>query len=87
MLNRKTTAAALLALALTTTLAASSAEAHPRFGWGIGAGIAAGALIGAAAASTYAEPVYVGGPVYRCHFVRRFDAWGYPHTVRVCDAY
>ncbi len=88
MLPRKT-AVALTALTLTATLAASNAaQAHPRFGLGLGVGLAAGALVGAAVASSaYAQPAYVAGPAYRCRFITRYDAWGYAHTVRVCDAY
>jgi hypothetical protein len=86
MLSRKT-ALALTALTLTATLVASNAaQAHPRFGWGIGAGLVAGALVGAAVASS--QPAYVVAPGYRsCRLVTRYDGWGYAHTVRVCDVY
>ena len=82
MTKSKTIAAALAALTLATALTATSAaQARPRFGAGLGIGFAAGALIGAAAASTY-QPVYV----YReCHYVRRYDNWGNHYLVKVCD--
>lgn len=86
MTRTKTIAAALAALALATTFTAigGQAQAHPHFGhgWGIGAGFAAGALIGAAAASNaYYAPGYA-----ECHYVNRYDRWGnYLRTVKVCD--
>jgi len=41
-------------------------------------------LIGAAAASSYAGPVYVS-PDYRdCRLVERYDRWGNVRIVRVC---
>lgn len=80
-------AAALAALTLTTAFAATSGEAQARHrhGVGIGIGIAAGALIGAAVASSaYAEPAYG----YRdCRYVERYDRWGNLRVVRICDAY
>ena len=71
----KTAAAALAALTLTAGLVAtsSSAQAFPKKGYwgpGIGLGIAAGALIGAAAynnaygAPAYVTPGYVVDPGY-----------------------
>lgn len=71
------------------TAATSQAQAGHRWGAGLGVGLAAGALIGAAAASNaYAGPAYVSGPAYRdCRIVKRMDAWGYWHRVRICDAY
>ena len=84
MTKSKITVATLTALTLTGTLAATSgsAQAHSHLGWGIGAGFAAGALIGAAAAS---GPVYVT-PGYRdCRLVERYDRWGNVRVIRVCD--
>jgi hypothetical protein len=85
MTKSKTIAAALAALTLATTFTAigGQAQAHPHFGhgWGIGAGFAAGALIGAAAASNAYD-----APGYReCRLVDRMDRWGYVHTVKICD--
>ncbi len=82
MTKSKTIAIALTTLTLATTFTAfgSQAQAHGRLGWGIGAGIAAGAIIGAAAAS---NGYYYG---YRdCHWVQRVDYWGNVHTYKVCD--
>ena len=89
MTKSKTFTAALAALTLATALAATngSAEARPRFGVGLGIGFAAGALIGAAAASNaYAGPTYVTGPGYaECRYVERVNRWGYVRVVKVCD--
>jgi hypothetical protein len=85
MTKSKITAVALTALTLTATLAATSgsAQAHSHLGWGIGAGFAAGALIGAAAATS--GPVYVT-PGYRdCRLVERYDRWGNVRLIRLCD--
>jgi len=85
MTKSKITVATLTTLTLIGTLAATSgsAQAHSHLGWGIGAGFAAGALIGAAAAST--GPVYVT-PGYRdCRLVERYDRWGNVRVIRVCD--
>ena len=87
-MKTKIAAAALAALTLTTAVVASSgeAQARPRWGW-IGAGFAAGMLVGAAATSSaYAGPGYVVGPGYRsCRYVERFDRWGNLRVVQVCD--
>ena len=76
--------ATLAALALAGCLVATSgnAQAHPRFGVGLGIGIATGALIGAAAASSA-----YGGPVYSCRYVERYDRWGNIRLIKVCDLY
>ena len=94
-MSRKTIAAALTALTLVTTLAATSGQAQAKsWGTALGVGIAAGALVGAAAASNaygygyYGGPAYVVEPGYRCRRVARYDAWGnYIRTVRICDGY
>jgi hypothetical protein len=87
MTKPKITAVTLAALTLAGTLAATSgsAQAHSHWGTGVGIGIAAGALIGAAAASSaYAGPVYVT-PGYRdCRLVERYDRWGNLRIVQVC---
>jgi hypothetical protein len=76
----KTIAAALAALTLATTFTAigGEAQARPRFG----IGLAAGALIGIAAASnsSYYAPGY-----RECSYVDRLDRWGNLYTVKVCD--
>ena len=86
----KTTIASVAAAALVmgTVMVSSTSEAHARPGWGLGLGIglAAGALVGAAAASTYA-PAYVvpAYPAYRCHWVPQYNYWGaYIGSTRVC---
>lgn len=76
----KTIAAALAALTLATAFTAfgSEAQARPRFGAALGIGVAAGVLIGAAAAANsygYRE----------CRYVDRLDRWGNIYTVKVCD--
>jgi hypothetical protein len=85
-LKTKMAAAALAALTLGTTVVASTSEAQARWGgWGgVGVGLAAGALIGAAAASNaYAQPTYVYGP--RCRWIRQYDGYGYyVGTTKVC---
>ncbi len=87
MTRSNTIAAALAALTFATTFTAFAGEAqahHAHWGRGAGLGFAAGALIGAVAASSaYAAPTY---SYTECQYVRRYDRWGYPHTVRVCDA-
>ena len=87
MTKSKITTATLAALALAGTLAVTggTAEAHSHWGAGVGIGIAAGALIGAAAATNaYGGPVYVA-PAYReCRLVERYDRWGNLRVVQVC---
>jgi hypothetical protein len=88
MTKSKSIAAALAALTLAATLfaAGGEAQARPRFGAGLGIGLAAGALIGVAAASSaYAEPVYVSRGYRECRTVERYDRWGNLRTVRICD--
>jgi hypothetical protein len=77
--------AASLALAMGTVLLAGATEAQARPGWGagLGIGLAAGALLGVAAASSYA-PAYVV-PAYRCYWQPRYNAFGaYVGSARVC---
>ena len=77
----KTIAAALAAVTLATAFTASTAQARPRFGAGLGIGLAAGAVLGAAAVSSGYGPVYVR----ECHYERRWDNWGNRYLVKVCD--
>ena len=82
MTKFKIAAATLAALTLATAFG-GQAQAHPRWGWGVGAGFAAGAIIGAAAASN--SSYYYG---YRdCHWVQRVDDWGNVRTYKVCNYY
>ncbi len=81
----KFAATVLAAVTLTTAFAATSgqAQAGHRHGVGIGIGIAAGALVGAAiASSAYAGPAYV---VRECRYVERYDRWGNVRMVKVCN--
>jgi hypothetical protein len=85
MLKSKIAAAALAALTLASVVLPGEAQARPRFG--LGFGIAAGALLGATIASgAYGAPGYYDPGYRRCRFVRDFDAYGYPRVVRVCGA-
>jgi hypothetical protein len=85
----KLAAGAVAALTLTAGVLAAPTEAKAwKGGWGpaLGFGIAAGALAGAAYA-TSGPGYYVGGPV-GCRWVARYDSWGnYRGSVKVCDLY
>ena len=79
---------AALALAASLAIPTSSANAGGK-GWGIGAAIVGGAIVGAAVANSYsyAQPVYVDG-YRRCRFVRHYDDAGfYLGTAKVCRYY
>jgi hypothetical protein len=76
----KTLAAALAALTLATAFTVTGeAQARPRFGTGLAIGLAAGTIIGIAASSTAAEPVY------DCRYVERYNRFGNLRVVKVCD--
>lgn len=81
MITKSKIAAALAVVTLAGGLATTSAEAK---GWGVG--IAAGALVGAAVAtSAAANGVYYVDGGYRCRWERRYDRFGYyVGTVKVC---
>ena len=87
MTKSKTIATALAALTLATTFTAigGQAQAHPHFrhGYGLGIGLAAGTLIGIAAATS--GPAYVAPGYTECHYVGRYDLCGNLRTVKVCD--
>ena len=86
MTKSKTITVALAAITLATTFTAfgGQAQAHSHFGRGLGWGIAAGVLVGAAVASNS----YYYSPGYReCRYVERVDRWGNLRTIRVCDVY
>ena len=76
-----TRTAAVLAAALTLTAAfAAPAQAKPKFGPALGAGIVAGTMLGIAATSAYAGP--------RCMYIDTFDAWrNYADLRRVCKVW
>lgn len=88
MTKSKITAATLTALTLADTLLAATsgtAQAH-HWGTGVGIGIAAGALIGAAVVtSTYGGPVSVTPGYPSCRLIERYDRWGNVRVIRVCD--
>ena len=75
-LTKKFAVASVAALAMGAVLTTGSeAQARP-WGLGLGIGLAAGAVVGAAIASSH--PYYYG-PAYAyrpCHWVRQFDAYG-----------
>jgi hypothetical protein len=81
--------AAVLAVTLVTAVAAASSDAEARgWGWGsdLGVGIAAGALIGAAAADAYASGYYYDPAFPRCQRVPQYDGHGnYVGSTRVCN--
>jgi len=87
MTKSKTIAAALAALTFATTFTAiggqAQAHSHSHFGPGLGIGFAAGALIGAAAASS--NSYYVAPGYDECRFVNRVDRWGNVRTIKICD--
>jgi hypothetical protein len=86
MTTKSKIVAALAVVTLAGGLATTSAEAK---GWHIGAGLAAGALVGAAVVtSAAANGVYYVDGGYRCRWERRYDAFGfYVGRVKVCRAY
>lgn len=83
---KKIATATLAALTLATTLAATSAEARPRYwghrgyGWGAGAGIVGALAVGGLIAASASRPAYGGyyayGPVRRCDMVERINRYG-----------
>ncbi len=84
MTKTKIIAAALASLTLATsfTVIGGEAQARPRFGAGLGFGLVAGALVGAAVASNS----YYYAPDYReCRYVERMDRWGNLRVIKVCD--
>jgi hypothetical protein len=88
-MSTKTKIAATLVAAATfgATMLSGSGEAQAHhWGWrGAGLGFAAGALIGAAAASSaYAGPGYAYYAP-RCRWIRQYNAYGYyVGTAKVC---
>ncbi len=85
MTKSKTVAAALAALTLASTFTAigGEAQARPRFGAGLGIGLAAGMLIGTAAAAN--SSYYYGSGYRECRYVERINRWGNVYTVKICD--
>jgi hypothetical protein len=88
-IKTKILAATLAAATLGTTALTTSGQAQAHgWGWGpaVGVGIAAGTILGAAAATVYG-PGYYYDPAYpRCHPLAQYDAYGrYIGSTRVCD--
>jgi hypothetical protein len=85
-IKSKIAALALVALAVTGTIASTTtrAEAKPfGLGWGIGAGLVGAAIVGSAIAAN--DGNYYDG-YRRCGWVRQFDAYGnYIGRVRTCN--
>lgn len=82
-------AGALAVLTLATSLAIPTSSAQARGGWGIGAAVLSGMVVGAAVASSapYGGYYYVDG-YRRCRWERQYDAFGYyVGTVKVCRYY
>jgi hypothetical protein len=79
--TRKNTIFALAILTLGSAAFATGAEARPRhWGWGAGAAIAGGVVLGSMLAASHAhaaEPVYVEDDApRRCFTVERFNRFG-----------
>ncbi len=75
---------ALATLAVTGSIAftTTDAQARPRWGWGVGAGLVGAAVVGSAIAASNPYPYYGHR---RCGWVRQFDAYGnYVGRVRSC---
>jgi hypothetical protein len=83
-IKSKIAALALVALAVTGTVASTTTRAEARgFGWGIGAGLIGAAVVGSAIAVN--DGYYYNG-YRRCGWVRQFDAYGnYMGRVRTCN--
>jgi hypothetical protein len=83
VLKSKLASAALVALTLTGAALVTSNEAQARPRWGLVAGVAAAAIVGAAIAHNAYGYGYYG--YRRCRFVDRFDYYGrYIGTQKVC---
>jgi hypothetical protein len=74
---------ALVALAVTGTVASTTRAEAKGFGWSIGAGLIGAAVVGSAIAAN--DGYYYDG-YRRCGWVRQFDAYGnYIGRVRTCN--
>jgi hypothetical protein len=83
---------ALVALAVTGTMAATATQAQakgPGLGFGIAAGVLGAAVVGSAIAASESGYYYDNGYGYgyrRCGWVRQFDAYGnYVGRVHTCN--
>ena len=76
-------AVALVALAVTGTMASSSQAEAKNLGWKIGAGLVGAAIVGSAIAAS--NDGYYDG-YRRCDFVPQYDVYGnYIGRVRTCN--
>ena len=84
-IKTKIAALALATLAVTGTIASTTARRRPSrcWGWGVGAGLVGAAIVGTAIAASNDGYYYDG--YRRCGWVRQFDAFGnYIGRVRTC---
>ena len=94
-IKTKVAALALATVTIAGGLAATTQTADAKwksgYGWGAaGVGFAAGALIGAGVANSYAAgPAYYGyGPAYSCRWEPRYNQFGYYiGKTKVCGYY
>jgi hypothetical protein len=86
-IKSKIAALALVALAVTGSIASSTTQAEAKgLGWGIGAGLIGAAVVGSAIAASSANDGYYYDGYRRCGWVRQFDAYGnYLGRVRTCN--
>ena len=88
-IKSKIAAVALVALAVTGTVASITTQAEARgFGWGIGAGLLGAAVVGSAIAANnaYYNNGYYNDGYRHCGWVRQFDAYGnYLGRARSCN--
>ena len=84
-IKTKIAAVALVALAVTGTMASTTTQAEAKgLGWKIGAGLVGAAIVGSAIAASNDGYYYDG--YRRCGSVAQFDAYGnYIGRVRTCD--
>jgi len=85
-IKTKIAAVALVALAVTGTIASSTTQAQAKplgWGWGVGAGLVGAAIVGSAIAASN-DGYYYG--YRRCGFTPRYDIYGnYMGRIRTCN--
>jgi hypothetical protein len=89
MIIKSKIAGAVAVATLAASLAIPTSSAQARNGWGIGAAILGGAVVGAAVANSAPYGGYYAVDGYRrCGWERQYDAYGYYiGTVKVCRVY
>jgi hypothetical protein len=81
-------AGALAVVTLAASLAVPTSSAQAGHGWGFGAAVVGGALVGATIASGAPYGGYYVDGYRRCRFERQYNAYGYYiGTVKVCRYY